>query len=167
MRFLDTDTACDAATTWGVEVDGRLYGKVSQTPSRRYVVTDAGPYCRTPRGDHASREAAARALIVTRRACPAEQIDPVTGLMQIERDVLALEGRPESAPSDAERDMTAAQLGISPTLYRQIMRRMRNDARVVVYYPLAAKRLHAEHEAALSRTARLRRPVAAQLVRAS
>lgn len=166
MRFLATDTACDATATWAVEVDGKILGTVSQMPSRAFAVTDAGPYCRPARGQYGNRQAAARALLITRRACRAEQAD-ATGLMQIERDVLAFEGRPESAPSSEERDMTAAHLGISPTLYRQITRRMRNDARAFVYYPLAAQRLRTEHEAALSRTARLRRPTAAPLAQAS
>lgn len=164
LRFLAADTAADAIATWAIEVDGRLFGKISQTPSRRYAVTDAGPYCRIPCGDYASREGAARALVVARGACRAEQVD-ASGLMQIERDVLDFEA--DHKATEGERQREAARLGITVISYRQIARRMRLDARAAAYSPKGVANLREQHEAALARTARFRRPAAPVLAQAS
>lgn len=166
MLFLAMDTAADSIVTWAVEDNGRVLGTVSQTPRRRFRVTDAGPYCRVPRGDYATRQGAARALLITRRACRAEQID-ASGLMQIERDVLDFEGLDSTEPTEAAREKQAALLGISPTLYGQILRRLRHDTRAYARSPQTVKRLREQHEAALTRTARFRRSAAPALAQAS
>lgn len=163
MKFSVTDKACDARTTWAVTDGGRLLGTVSEFGWNDFRITDAGPYCPVSPEPHRTPIEAADALATVRQMNPAERVD-TSGLVGIERDVLAFEG---AEPTDTAREIEAARLGVSPTVYAQIVRTLREDPRAYALNPQTVERMRARHEAALARTARFRRQAPAALAQAS
>lgn len=163
MKFSITDKAYDARATWAVTVGGRLLGTVSEFGWNDFRITDAGPFCPASREPHGTPIEAANALVTARQMNPAEQVD-ASGLMGIERDVLVFEG---TEPTDTARQIEAARLGVSPTIYAQIVRTLRENPRAYALNPQTVERMRARHEAALARTARFRRQAPAALAQAS
>jgi hypothetical protein len=149
-HFVTDEIDVDADCTWGITEGDHLIGRISHYPQDdAYRITRVAPGVPAPRFvKHVSLAAAKRHLHDVREAAPALQIRP-SGLTGLQESVLLAEA--DVQEGDGARDAKAAELGLSPVAYAQVLLGLiaNDDARA--FRPLVIARVAIERDRKLAR----------------
>lgn len=128
-------TDMDATVTWATVEGDHVTGRVSHYPDGSYRITYAGLGVKAPRYVHyTTREAAASSLHDLREAAGTEQILP-SGLTRLQEAVLRGEAAVQAGATT--RDIAAAELGIAPVNFAQVLYSLLSDPHAKAFAPVA------------------------------